>query len=183
MRHSRFRILQRFTLPALAMLLPIGAAPSWAGDVTFDPDPGFVCDTLAVDVLVDASVTDLRGFTFVFDFDASVVTPIAVGAGALVTGAGCPNFVQWINALAIGDSISVDGATLGCSVDGPGSIIQLTFATVTHNATSGLTCRSGSLRNSLNQPIPFTCHAGLLRTCPGIGVEPQPWTRVKRLYR
>jgi hypothetical protein len=171
------------TLVAMLALLAGGAGASRAADVTFDPSPGFVCDTLLVDVKIDASVTDLRGFTFVFEFNPAVVKPIAAVAGPLETGAACGNFFQWINAAAVGDSIYVDGATLGCSVAGPGSIIQLTFATLSHGATSSLQCRSGSMRNALNQDIPYTCHAGSLRTCPGIATEPQPWTRVKRLFR
>jgi hypothetical protein len=164
----------------LAVLWPV-ALP--AADLGFTPNPGFVCDTLTVDVTIDASVTDLRGFTFVFTFAPAAVHPIAVVAGPLVTGAACPNFLQWVNAAAIGDSIYVDGATLGCSVAGPGSIVQMTFARTTYNATSPIGCRSGSLRDALNQAIPYTCHVGLLKTCPAIGVAPQLWQQVKELYR
>jgi hypothetical protein len=167
-----------------ACLLAVAwAMPASAADVTFDPDPAFVCDTLTVDVHIDASVTDLRGFTFVFDFDPTVVTPIAVVAGPLETAAACPNFFTWINAATIGDSIWVDAATLGCSVAGPGSIVRITFATVTHAASSALACRSGSMRDALNQPIPYVCHPGVVETCPGIGVDSAYWQTVKRLYR
>ena len=183
MRGHRDQVQLWLTIVTLATLVVGGSAATRAADVTFDPNPGFVCDTLLVNVKIDASVTDLRGFTFVFEFNPAAVTPIAVVAGPLETGAACGNFFQWINSAAIGDSIYVDGATLGCSVAGPGSIIQMTFATVAHAATSPLRCRSGAMRNALNQPIPYTCHAGTLQTCPGIAVEPQPWTRVKRLFR
>jgi hypothetical protein len=171
--------------PVLLMLALAGAGPlaGHAADLGFTPNPGFVCDTLTVDVTIDAAVTDLRGFTFVFTFAPAAVRPIAVTAGALVEGASCPNFLQWINAAAIGDSIYVDGATLGCSIDGPGSIVQLTFVRTTYNATSPINCRSGSLRDAMNQPIPYTCHAGFLRTCPAIGVTSLPWQQVKKLYR
>ena len=126
----------------LGGLLAAAAGPAAGAVIDFTPNPGFVCDTLDVDVTIDASVTDLRGFTFTFEFDPSVVLPIDVSAGPLETGAACGNFFTWVNAAAIGDSIYVDGATLGCSVAGPGSIIQLRFITVTHGATSPLTCRS-----------------------------------------
>jgi hypothetical protein len=183
MRSAQLYAQPWLTLVILSTLLAAGPGALRAADVTFDPNPGFVCDTLNVDVKIDASVTDLRGFTFVFEFNPAVVKPITAAAGPLETGAACGTFFQWINSGAVGDSIYVDGATLGCSVAGPGSIIQLTFATVTHGATSPLRCRSGSLRNALNQSIPYTCHEGLLRTCPGIGVEPQFWTGLKQLFR
>lgn len=165
------------------LFVAAAAVPVSGADVTFDPNPAFVCDTLTVDVNIDASVTDLRGFTFVFEFDPTVVAPIAVVAGPLETGAPCPSFFTWVNSAAIGDSIYVDGATLGCSVAGPGSIVRMTFVTVTHAASSALTCRSGSMRDALNQPIPYVCHPGIVETCPGIGVERQQWQTVKYLYR
>ena len=158
-------------------------APASGAEVTFAPNPGFVCDELDVDVTIDASVTDLRGFTFVFEFDPTVVIPIAVVAGPLETGASCSNFFTWINATAIGDSIYVDGATLGCSVAGPGSIVRITFATVSHAASSALTCRRGSMRDASNQAIPYTCQPGVLTTCSPIGVEKYRWQSVKSLYR
>jgi hypothetical protein len=180
---TRARRRAGFLFLILGGLLATVTGPASSAVVDFTPDPGFVCDTLDVDVNIDASVTDLRGFTFVFEFDPSVVLPIAASAGALESGAACGNFFTWVNAAAIGDSIHVDGATLGCSVAGPGSIVQLRFITVTHGATSPLTCRSGSMRNALNQEIPYTCSPGALDTCPGIGVEARPWTSVTRLYR
>jgi hypothetical protein len=177
---SKWRELQCCALLAAALLWP---ASGHTADLTFVPNPGFVCDTLVVDAQIDASVTDLRGFSFVFEFDPAVVTPVSVTAGPLVTGAACGNFFQWINSATVGDSIWVDGATLGCSVSGPGSIVRMKFALVTHSAVSPLSCRSGVMRDALNQSIPHTCYPGTLVTCPAIGTESVPWTRMKRVYR
>jgi hypothetical protein len=184
-RIPQFLVARRWAVLGLAAAaaLVFAAAPrSYGADVQFDPPAGFVCDTLDVDVTIDGSVTDLRGSTFVFEFDPAVVVPIAVGPGALVTGAGCGNFFTWLNAAAIGDSIAVDGATLGCSVAGPGSIVRVRFARVAYAQTSPLECRRGAMRNSLNQPIPFTCHPGTLETCPAVAVTSRRWGFVKRLY-
>jgi len=168
----------------LAVALALGwPVRTHAADVNFLPNPGFVCDTLVVNATIDASVTDLRGFSFILTFNPAAVQPIAVTAGSLITGAACPNVLQWVNAAAIGDSIYVDCATLGCSVAGPGNILSLKFVRVAHGATSPIQCRYGVLRDALNQSIPYTCHPGLLQTCPAIGVEQRVWTRVKRLYR
>jgi hypothetical protein len=177
---GRWRGLYGVAVVAAALLWPTSGRTA---DLTFVPNPGFVCDTLVVEAQIDASVTDLRGFSFVFEFDPAVVTPVSVVAGGLETGAACGHFFQWINSATIGDSIWVDGATLGCSVAGPGSIVRMKFALVTHGAVSPLSCRSGVMRDALNQSIPHTCHPGTLVTCPAIGVEPSPWTRVKRVYR
>lgn len=163
--------------------LALPAARCHAADIHFVPNPGFVCDTLIVHATIDAGVTDLRGFSLVLTFNPAVVKPVAVTAGALVSGAPCGYFLQWLNAASIGDSIFVDAANLGCSAAGPGNILDIKFVLVAHGGTSPVQCRSGALRDALNQPIPYTCHPGVLETCSAIAVEQRPWTRMKRLYR
>jgi hypothetical protein len=182
-RTSRGRLALSATLLGCGLWVALPIASARAAEVGFLPNAGFVCDTLAVDVVIDAGLTDLRGFSLVFEFDPAVVAPIAVTAGGLETGAPCGAFFTWVNSAAVGDSVSVDGATLGCSVAGPGSIVRMTFVTVTHGGTSPLECRSGELRDSLNQPIPYVCHPGTLETCPAVGVETRRWDAMKRLYR
>lgn len=167
---------------AIAVLLVASSARS---NVSFDPPNGVIegNETLTVDVRVDAAVLDLRGFTFVFEFDSTIVKPISVQAGPLVTGAACPHFLTWVNIAAVGDSIYVDGATLGCSVNGPGSIVRLTFVGGPAYGISPLRCRSSTLRNSLNQTIPCVCVAGTIEHRPPIAVARRPWGHVKKYYR
>lgn len=176
------RIACASALGAFAVLVAAGLA--LGATIAFDPPGGeIVCDdTLAVDVTIDGTVADLRGFTFVFEFDPAIVAPVSATAGALVTGAGCPNFFVWLNAAAIGDSIALDGATLGCSVSGPGPIARLLFVGVGIGA-SGLGCRSGAMRDSQNAPIPFDCAPGVITHSCLTPVEPATWGRVKALYR
>ncbi len=148
----------------------------------FTPPSAVFCDSLLVDVTVDATVTDLRGFTFVFEFDPAKIVPTSVRRGALLDGAPCSSFLQWINAGAIGDSIYVDGALLGCSVAGPGSILRLRFEGVAQGA-SPLGCRRSTLRDALNQSIPHTCpDATCTYHCP-IAIDEKAWTHLKRVYR
>ncbi|MFN0149136.1 MAG: cohesin domain-containing protein [bacterium] len=182
------RITNGFLLTAVFVLGGFAAlavsTDALGATLAFDPPSGvIVCDeTLTVDVTIDASVTDLRGFTLVFEFDPAIVAPVSATAGALVTGAGCPNFFTWLNAAAIGDSIAIDGATLGCSVAGAGSIAQLRFVG-TGIGTSALDCRSGSMRDSQNAEIPFTCVPGTIEYSCQTPVESETWGRVKALYR
>jgi len=84
--------------------------------------------------------------------------------------------------LAIGDSIWVDGVALGCSVDGPGTFIQMRFVGV-NDGVSTIECRSGSLRDSENQEIPFTCVQGSIETDCNTATESMNWGRIKALYR
>jgi hypothetical protein len=161
------------------------AKPASADIVTsFTPPNGSLClDTLTVDFNVDAGAIDLRGFTVVLEFDPAHVTPIAVTPGTLLTGAACPLFFSWINAAAVGDSIFVDAATLGCSTTGPGSIVRMQFVHGAVQGTSPLQCRSASFRNSLNQSLPYTCPAGSVAySCPVPATVPT-WGSIKRNYR
>ena len=188
----RSRTLQRQSLACAALaagLLVLGTAlapaPASAVTVSFDPLHGYFVnnDTLTVDVTVDA-VADLRGFTFVFEFNPTIVRPVTVKAGPLVTGAACPNFFTWINSGAIGDSIDVDAALLGCSVAGPGRIIRTRWVGVSPGI-SPLRCRAnrGAMRNSNNTPIPFSCDDGTIQYERPVEVEPIHWSRAKGLYR
>ena len=161
------------------------AAPSAAAVVTFDPLNGVIigpADTLTVDVTVDAGATDLRGFTFVFEFDPLVVIPVSVVAGPLETGAPCPRFFTWQNETAVGDSIFADGATLGCSVSGPGAFVRMRFVGV-QQGLSPLRCRRGEFRDSQNQPIPHTCESGTILYLGPTPATPASWGVVKSLYR
>ena len=150
----------------------------------FTPPAGNLCnDTLTVNLTVDVAAVDLRGFTFVLEFDPTHVVPISVQRGSLMTGAACSSFFTWINSASVGDSIAIDGATLGCSMAGPGNIVRMRFV---HSATQGasvLRCRSGSLRNALNQSLPFNCPDGTLTYfCPVPAGQPS-WGHIKRLFR
>jgi hypothetical protein len=154
--------------------------------VGFDPlHGGFTLGgTIVVSVTVDEEAVDLRGFSFVFEFDPSIVTPLAVSPGALLTGASCEHYFQWLNADAVGDSIAVDAAMLGCSVAGPGAIIDFEFGGVDeHYGTSPLRCRRGTMRDSNNDEIPFTCQEGTIDFTAPIPVESSTWSQIKSLYR
>ena len=164
----------------MVLALGVGSSSTQAA-LGFDPLNGVIVDTLVVSVTIDASVTDLRGFTFTLEFDPSIVMPVAVTAGDLVLSAGCPNFVTWLNAASIGDSIVVDGATLGCSVAGPGDIVDLTFVGVGFGV-SPLQCRRSELRDSLNAAILHSCPDGTI-TRALVGVDRRSWGHIKRLFR
>lgn len=152
--------------------------------LSFAPLHSTFCDTATVDVTVDAAATDLRGFSLVFEFDPNIVQPVSAARGALMTGAPCGSFLSWLNIAAVGDSIAVDGATLGCSMAGPGSILRFRFVPGAFTGTSPLRCRRGVMRDALNQSVPFTGMAGsLTHPCVPIDVAPGSWTQIKRRYR
>ncbi len=175
-------------LPAKVILcwLILVATPALAqvANLEFVPAAGsFDCgESWVVDLMIDASVTDLHGASLVVEFDDAILVPLTVSAGTLVTGAACPNFFTWLNATTMGDSIAVDLANLGCAVAGPGSILRMTFEGY-QQGIAFVRCRSGVLRDSNNLDIPFTCtEASVDYRCP-VADEAQAWGAVKASYR
>jgi hypothetical protein len=171
----------------IAAAAAIAACPRavLAATVTFDPPHGQILglDTLAVDVRVDAGATDIRGFTFVLEFDPNIVRPVTASAGALVADSTyCRSFFAWVNHGAVGDSVWVDGAKLGCSAAGPGALIRVRFVGV-EAGVSPIGCRRGDIRNALNQSVPFDCVPGTIEYLAASRVEGASWGRVKNLYR
>ncbi|PJA76337.1 hypothetical protein CO151_03255 [bacterium CG_4_9_14_3_um_filter_65_15] len=180
---SRYRM--RVLLPAVIVSCLISApvAAQTAG-LSLVPSVGsFDCgETFTLDLMVDAQTIDLHGSSVVLEFNDAILAPLAVQPGALVTGAACPYFFDWTNASAIGDSIAVDLANLGCSVEGPGSILRVTFEGSV-SGVSAVDCRSGILRDSLNQDIPYTCTGAEVNYLCPIADDPQAWGSLKALYR
>ncbi|MBK7047546.1 MAG: hypothetical protein IPH48_13780 [bacterium] len=132
-------------------------------------------------MLVDAGATDLRGCSLVIAFDNNVIRPISVSAGALVTGAACPNFTHWFGP-ATADSVAVDVANLGCSVSGPGAVVRITFEGHAGGVTP-ITLRSGLLRTGLNAPIPFVATAAQVQFDCAVGNERAAWGALKSMFR
>jgi hypothetical protein len=177
--------IRRRSLPAvlvLAVVLNATAANAQPAAVTFDPPAvSLICgETVTIEVHVDASVTDLRGFSLVLAFDGSVINPVAVQAGSLLVDAACPYFLDWLNP-AESDSVSVDGATLGCSVSGPGAILTIEFEGIEDGSTT-LGCQEGRLRTGDNAPIEFDCgEAEIDVSCP-VPSRQESWGTVKTWY-
>ncbi|MBU2502396.1 cohesin domain-containing protein [bacterium] len=171
--------------PALLAVLavvagsPVGADLQ-AAELSFSPQEGnFDCGMIyRVELQVDAAVTDLRGFSLVLQYDPLILTPWSVGAGSLMTGAGCSHFFTWLNPGAVDGTIMVDAATLGCSMVGPGAIVVLEFEGEVQGI-SDLDCIQGELRTGSNDPIPFTCIPGTVDyRCP-VPETRVPWGSIK----
>jgi hypothetical protein len=138
------------------------------GTLSFVPDDGsFGCEeTLTVDVDIDEGTLDVHGFSLELSFDETVVHPISVSAGSLVSGAACPYYFNWLNPGPGESTVAVDVANLGCAIDGPGTILHLVFEGVLQGI-SPLDCVSLIFRDSQNHPIAVECVPGSLEyRCP-----------------
>lgn len=167
-------------------MLPATIVPAMAAEISFTCGPVSCIFAgsriLDVYVNIDAATTDLRGTTLSLEFDPSVVNPITVEPGALLTGSGCSWYFMQLNHAGPGDRIDVDLAGLGCAVDGPGTIIHLQFAGVSPG-NSPLTCASLIMRDSLNQTLDSACVSAVLTYEIAVPAEPMSWGLVKARYR
>ena len=162
--------------------LAASAAPAQTVVSLVPPSGYFQCgQSWTIDVTVDAGATDLRGCSLVIAFDNNVIRPISVSAGALVTGAACPNFTHWFGP-ATADSVAVDVATLGCSVAGPGSVARITFEGHA-GGVSPITLRSALLRTGLNAEIPYTAVNAQVQYDCAVSEEHPSWGSLKSRFR
>ncbi len=175
-------------LPSVLMLLVISvfvaARPASAVDLTFSCDsPGclFVnTDTLSVSVDIDAGTTDLRGASLSILFDSGAVMPVAVEAGSLWDDSSCSPFLSWLNP-GSPDSVYADLGGLGCSVDGPGSILVIKFTCVSPSP-GVLSCGTNYLRNSANTALPYTCTPTTVQCEIPTAAEATTWSLIKAMY-
>jgi hypothetical protein len=178
------------TVPALVALaglvvLCVAGAAAQTAQLSFDPPTAeFTCgETLYVDVRLDGvGVGDLAGFSLVLAFDDAVLAPVDVSAGDLLGDAACPHFFTWLNVAAVGDSITVDGALLGCTTPLNGPVVRLAFVGAAYGQ-GVVSCRRGEMRDGLNGTIPFSSGEGLYDSTCTTSAEPAGWGEVKALYR
>jgi hypothetical protein len=180
------RCLYSRSIPALAtavlaaFLLVTAALPAGAG-LTFSCDPpscAFVGpDTLDAYIGVDASVTDLQGFSLLLEYDPTIITPVAFELTGLTTGACFFSFFP----SAAGSTIALDGAGLGCSVDGPGNLLRIRFVGA-NEGYSPLVCLSSILRDPQNQEIAHTCPGTTIQYTNPVPVERTSWSLIKTRY-
>jgi hypothetical protein len=163
-----------------AVLLAVPASGSAVVTVSFDPPSSLVGEGtyFVVRVHVDSEAQDLRGFSF----DSSVIDPVSVTGGPLLLGAGCPNFFDDLTTGAAADSVWFDGASLGCSMVGPGLVAEIQFLAVAEGV-SDLSWWRCILRDGDNANIPHTCVGGNVVVVGSISVEPRTWGSVKASYR
>jgi hypothetical protein len=172
-------------LASLMFFLFAASAHAQSAIVSFDPaQSSIVCgEAGTIEVYIDDSIDDLRGFSMILAFDPELITPVTVEAGSLVTGAGCPHSLFWVNPDGTG-TIEVDGAMLGCSIQGPGAILSIVFeAAEGVEGDTALTCQSLSLRDSQNVDIPAECSAATIEVTCAVNTHQAVWGTVKSLFR
>lgn len=184
MRPSRREATLAFAM--LAALAGSGFAPARDTDthVSLVPFPSTIACSLhaAVDVVVDP-VADLRGFSMAIAFDPSLVAIDSVTVGSHVTGASCGSYFFHVFHTPGEDSVAIDGATLGCSMTGPGTLATIHFRGLSLPGSTAVTFQKLLLRDGTNDSLGATGDPGWIDVSCTIPVVPTTWARTKASYR
>lgn len=166
-------------------------ATSTDGVVTVGDVPPFIYMTpdttrvpegtmFAVDVAINGSVTGLTGYSLRIGVDSAVVTLLGAVQGPLPPTGGSTAF-EWT--LEDVDTINIDGAILGSSVDGPGVLAHIVLDAFFQGETD-IEFLSVDLRDIDNNPISVGEEDAYIIVTPGGSpVEETSWSVVKSLYR
>ena len=147
-----------------------------------DPESGIVQldDEFDVDVLVDAGFVDLMGYDISIVFNSSIIELLDVVEGALPQSAAAPTFFWWTMGAST-DSVSVNGAVLGTTVDGPGVLYTLKFKAIAVGTTPVAIVYS-DLRTGTNAGITHIKQSATVIVDDTIPVQQTTWGRLKHLY-
>ncbi len=153
------------------------------GDIRFEPDNVLFEEDSTCEICIDLEgVTDFMGLSVEFQFDPSVIWPLAVFSGDTLDDTGCPYFLDWINTGSVVDTVEIDLALLGCSADVDGPMICLTFQGVAFGE-SPLTWLDVLVRDSENNSILVNWHDGMVSYNSAVDVVPVNFGELKSIYR
>jgi hypothetical protein len=165
---------------ALLAVVPVQSHSQPA--LVVDPESGIVQvdDQFEVDVLVDAGFVDLMGYDISIVFNSSLIELIGVDEGPLPQSAAAPTFFWWTMGAST-DSVAVNGAVLGTTVDGPGVLFTLRFKAL-EVGTTPIAVTYSDLRTGTNEVITHTTQSATVIVDKTIPVAQTTWGRLKHLY-
>lgn len=138
-------------------------------------------DLFALDVNISGQVLGVTGYDLIIDFDETLLEVVNVVEGSLPASSP-PTYFWWTDEGTESQAIVINGAVLGHSVDGPGTLAELRF----HALAVGVTpihFVSVDLRDLDNSAIAVTPLDGEVTIEWVTPVEPSSWSRIKTLFR
>ena len=140
--------------------------------------PGYVWQPLsavfAIGICVQAGITDLMGYDVSVAFDSSVVELMGAFEGPLPDAVSDTTFFWWFDPGVKSNTVHVNGAILGATVDGPGMLFTIVFkARSGPPGTTDVCITYSDLRDGVNDPIVHERKCGLIEIGEGpTGIEP-----------
>ena len=122
------------------------------------------------------------GYDVTIAFDTSLVELVGVDEGSLPASGGATTFFHWFDAGVASDTVHVNGAVLGTTVDGPGVLFFITFKALFPGITP-VTFVSTEIRDNFNVDIPHDTIDGSITVEKSIPVRSATWGSIKTRYR
>ncbi len=178
---------------ALAAVLAAVPSPSafvapLSGQLFVSPETTVTAELnlIVLGIDISADVTGLMGYNVGVTFDHSLIDLQIAEEGSLpTTSSDTTFFYYWYDPMITGlDSVHVNGAILGRTIDGPGTLFALEFQAheVTQPETTHVSITYSELRNGVNQPITHTARGGVVIIEPTIAVKATTWGALKARY-
>ncbi len=146
-------------------------------------DPSFqevtVYETCQVAVAINDEILGVTGYDFLIGYDPLVVEPVGVAEGSLPAGYDGDTFLYWdIDEM---NRLLVNGALLGGSVDGPGTLVLIEFMGLA-DGTSEVLFVDGEMRDIENNAIATGWQGASIQVLGAVPVERCSWTSIKALF-
>jgi len=118
-----------YCIVTVCLLLLTAASAAANPELQITPNDTTVVDgtTFQVRIVANSSITSLMGYDVTIAFDTSLVELVGVDEGSLPGSGGATTFFHWFDAGVASDTVHVNGAVLGTTVDGPGVLFFITF--------------------------------------------------------
>jgi hypothetical protein len=190
MRKTLQTTLRRLFLTTLMALACVGAAhPAEAQTplISVSPDSQIVAhgSLLTLEITISAETLELMGYDIAVVFNGDIIRLGSVNEGSLPLGSGHTTFFHWLNPGTPTDSVHVNGAILGTTVNGPGAVIrlELTGYAPSNIRQTAVEIVFSVIRDGVNQDIVHSVAHGWVRVEPPVRAEETSWGRVKSRYR
>lgn len=168
--------------PAAMAQTPLLSVVGPAMEDTVVVDDGSIF-TLTVEISSEA--TELMGWDVAIVFDSDVIELLSVSEGSLPLTSGYSTFFYTYDTGAPVDSVRVNGAILGNTIDGPGVLFTLEFEAQPANGgkETDVEIVFSDLRTGVNDTIAHDVESRHVIVVTPIAVEAVTWGALKSLYR
>jgi hypothetical protein len=174
----------RYCIVTVCLLLLTAASTVAGQELQVAPSDTTVVDgtTFQIRIVANSSVTSLMGYDIIVAFDTSLVELIDVVEGSLPGSGGATTFFHWFGAGIPSDTVHVNGAVLGTTVDGPGVLFVITFKAIFPGITP-VEFIATEMRDNLNVDIAHNAVDGSITVEKSIPVRSSTWGNIKSRYR
>ena len=174
----------RYCIVTVCLLLLAAVSAAANPELQVAPNDTTVVDgtTFQIRIVANSSITSLMGYDVTIAFDTSLVELVGVDEGSLPGSGGATTFFHWFDAGVASDTVHVNGAVLGTTVDGPGVLFLITFKALFPGITP-VTFVSTEIRDNFNVDIPHDTIDGSITVEKSIPVQTVTWGSIKTRYR